>query len=260
LCCALCRWGLGPYAAKKKQLIAEGKLDKYGRPNENTPAGEGRIARGVDGVGAGRGGGGGRRAHTTPCGVVCLHADFPCLAWPALLLAKLGCWLLIHSRLTCADISLCLLPPPPAAAEYLRALPDLQQQAAAAAGTPAKPAAAAAAAAAASSDEEMADAGAANGEAASTEKKKKDKKEKKEKVGVLGVGWLFRGYRSAWLWLSAACQLSVSCAFSSIKLTVPRCVVLCCCATQKEKKDKSAKKDKVGHPGIVQPRFWSNCV
>jgi H/ACA ribonucleoprotein complex subunit 4 len=31
------RWGLGPYAAKKKQLIAEGKLDKYGRPNENTP-------------------------------------------------------------------------------------------------------------------------------------------------------------------------------------------------------------------------------
>jgi len=39
-CCAVCaiRWGLGPYAAKKKQLIAEGKLDKYGRPNENTPA------------------------------------------------------------------------------------------------------------------------------------------------------------------------------------------------------------------------------
>jgi H/ACA ribonucleoprotein complex subunit 4 len=34
----MCRWGLGPYAAKKKQLIAEGKLDKYGRPNENTPA------------------------------------------------------------------------------------------------------------------------------------------------------------------------------------------------------------------------------
>ncbi|KAF6257961.1 centromere/microtubule-binding protein cbf5 [Scenedesmus sp. NREL 46B-D3] len=32
------RWGLGPYAAKKKQLIAEGKLDKYGKPNENTPA------------------------------------------------------------------------------------------------------------------------------------------------------------------------------------------------------------------------------
>lgn len=40
LCHAVLRWGLGPYAAKKKQLIAEGKLDKYGRPNENTPAGE----------------------------------------------------------------------------------------------------------------------------------------------------------------------------------------------------------------------------
>lgn len=31
------RWGLGPMALKKKQLIAEGKLDKHGRPNEQTP-------------------------------------------------------------------------------------------------------------------------------------------------------------------------------------------------------------------------------
>lgn len=31
------RWGLGPKAKAKKALIAEGKLDKYGRPNENTP-------------------------------------------------------------------------------------------------------------------------------------------------------------------------------------------------------------------------------
>jgi len=31
------RWGLGPKAQKKKQLIKEGKLDKYGRFNENTP-------------------------------------------------------------------------------------------------------------------------------------------------------------------------------------------------------------------------------
>lgn len=31
------RWGLGPFAQKKKQLVAEGKLDKHGRPNENTP-------------------------------------------------------------------------------------------------------------------------------------------------------------------------------------------------------------------------------
>lgn len=31
------RWGLGPKAKAKKALIAEGKLDKFGRPNENTP-------------------------------------------------------------------------------------------------------------------------------------------------------------------------------------------------------------------------------
>lgn len=32
------KWGLGPKASAKKALIAAGKLDKYGRPNENTPA------------------------------------------------------------------------------------------------------------------------------------------------------------------------------------------------------------------------------
>lgn len=31
------RWGMGPKASAKKALIAAGKLDKYGRPNENTP-------------------------------------------------------------------------------------------------------------------------------------------------------------------------------------------------------------------------------
>jgi H/ACA ribonucleoprotein complex subunit 4 len=31
------RWGLGPFALRKKQLVAEGKLDKHGRPNEKTP-------------------------------------------------------------------------------------------------------------------------------------------------------------------------------------------------------------------------------
>lgn len=31
------KWGLGPIAMKKKQLKAEGKLDKFGRINENTP-------------------------------------------------------------------------------------------------------------------------------------------------------------------------------------------------------------------------------
>eukprot|EP00735_Rhodelphis_limneticus_P006219 TRINITY_DN18599_c0_g1::TRINITY_DN18599_c0_g1_i1::g.1058::m.1058 TRINITY_DN18599_c0_g1::TRINITY_DN18599_c0_g1_i1::g.1058 ORF type:complete len:588 (+),score=214.46,sp/P33322/CBF5_YEAST/73.23/0.0,DKCLD/PF08068.7/6.8e-30,DKCLD/PF08068.7/1.6e+03,DKCLD/PF08068.7/5.2e+02,TruB_N/PF01509.13/1e-20,SRP40_C/PF05022.7/1.5e+04,SRP40_C/PF05022.7/7.8e-23,PUA/PF01472.15/4.8e-19,Peptidase_C37/PF05416.7/1.3 TRINITY_DN18599_c0_g1_i1:40-1764(+) len=31
------RWGLGPRARQKKALIAAGKLDQYGRPNESTP-------------------------------------------------------------------------------------------------------------------------------------------------------------------------------------------------------------------------------
>ena len=31
------RWGLGPVAQKKKQMKADGKLDKFGRANENTP-------------------------------------------------------------------------------------------------------------------------------------------------------------------------------------------------------------------------------
>ncbi|CAG8439997.1 5877_t:CDS:10 [Acaulospora colombiana] len=30
-------WGLGPKASEKKKLISEGKLDKYGRSNDNTP-------------------------------------------------------------------------------------------------------------------------------------------------------------------------------------------------------------------------------
>lgn len=32
------KWGLGPRASMKKKLIAEGKLDKHGKSNENTPA------------------------------------------------------------------------------------------------------------------------------------------------------------------------------------------------------------------------------
>ena len=32
------KWGLGPYATQKKQLIKEGKLDKYGKVNDKTPA------------------------------------------------------------------------------------------------------------------------------------------------------------------------------------------------------------------------------
>ena len=32
------RWGLGPKATVKKQLISEGKLDKHGKPNDKTPS------------------------------------------------------------------------------------------------------------------------------------------------------------------------------------------------------------------------------
>jgi len=32
------KWGLGPKSSQKKQMIVENKLDKYGKPNENTPA------------------------------------------------------------------------------------------------------------------------------------------------------------------------------------------------------------------------------
>ncbi|KAG7008050.1 25S rRNA (uridine-N(3))-methyltransferase [Physcia stellaris] len=32
------RWGLGPIALEKKKMKSDGKLDKYGRPNEATPA------------------------------------------------------------------------------------------------------------------------------------------------------------------------------------------------------------------------------
>merc|ERR1719410_2501867 len=32
------RWGLGPMAQKKKSLVKEGKLDKHGKPNQNTPS------------------------------------------------------------------------------------------------------------------------------------------------------------------------------------------------------------------------------
>lgn len=32
------KWGEGPHAKKKQQLIKEGKLDKYGKPNDKTPS------------------------------------------------------------------------------------------------------------------------------------------------------------------------------------------------------------------------------
>jgi len=36
------KWGLGPRASMKKKLIADGKLDKHGKPNEKTPQEWGR--------------------------------------------------------------------------------------------------------------------------------------------------------------------------------------------------------------------------
>merc|ERR1739842_172434 len=31
------KWGLGPKASVKKEMVKQGLLDKYGKPNENTP-------------------------------------------------------------------------------------------------------------------------------------------------------------------------------------------------------------------------------
>lgn len=31
------RWGMGPRALRKKQLVKEGMLDAHGKPNEKTP-------------------------------------------------------------------------------------------------------------------------------------------------------------------------------------------------------------------------------
>lgn len=31
------RWGLGPRALRKKNLVKEGLLDKHGKPNQSTP-------------------------------------------------------------------------------------------------------------------------------------------------------------------------------------------------------------------------------
>ena len=33
------KWGLGPYASKKKELITNGLLDERGKPNAKTPEG-----------------------------------------------------------------------------------------------------------------------------------------------------------------------------------------------------------------------------
>ena len=47
------RWGLGPMASLKKKLVAEGKLDKHGRPTDATPAEYLRALPDVAGGGSG---------------------------------------------------------------------------------------------------------------------------------------------------------------------------------------------------------------
>jgi H/ACA ribonucleoprotein complex subunit 4 len=54
------RWGLGPQAKAKKQMIIDGKLDKYGRPNDSTPSSWKKLYKDLSGEevkGAANGGG-----------------------------------------------------------------------------------------------------------------------------------------------------------------------------------------------------------
>jgi H/ACA ribonucleoprotein complex subunit 4 len=53
------RWGLGPVAARKKQMIQRGELDKRGRPNDKTP---GEWLKQYTAVGGGAGAGAGASA------------------------------------------------------------------------------------------------------------------------------------------------------------------------------------------------------
>jgi len=43
------KWGLGPRAILKKKMKEEGKLDKFGNPNESTPKGWNRDTNNVEG-------------------------------------------------------------------------------------------------------------------------------------------------------------------------------------------------------------------
>jgi H/ACA ribonucleoprotein complex subunit 4 len=59
------RWGLGPQAKAKKQMIIDGKLDKYGRPNDSTPSSWKKLYKDLSGEEVkvkGVGGGGGAAA------------------------------------------------------------------------------------------------------------------------------------------------------------------------------------------------------
>lgn len=59
------RWGLGPIAQRRKALVAEGKLDKYGRKNEKTPADYLNLI-GASNSGSSSSGSNGAKAPVTP--------------------------------------------------------------------------------------------------------------------------------------------------------------------------------------------------
>ncbi len=60
------RWGLGPVAARKKQMIQRGELDKRGRPNDKTPGDWLKQYKAVGGAGAGAGAGASAAPPSTP--------------------------------------------------------------------------------------------------------------------------------------------------------------------------------------------------
>ena len=62
------RWGLGPMAALKKKLVAEGKLDKHGRPTDATPAEYLRALPDVGGAAAAAGNGAAAEAAAAAAG------------------------------------------------------------------------------------------------------------------------------------------------------------------------------------------------
>jgi H/ACA ribonucleoprotein complex subunit 4 len=63
------RWGMGPVAQKKKGLVKEGKLGKYGQVNENTPADVAKLLANTSG--------------TTPPAVVQLISTNPSTSSPS---------------------------------------------------------------------------------------------------------------------------------------------------------------------------------
>ena len=77
------RWGLGPVAQRKKGLIKEGKLDKYGRANDKTPSDYLGKPTAAAGAGAGAGTEIEQLFDTHPR-LTSLYLPYPALSYPAL--------------------------------------------------------------------------------------------------------------------------------------------------------------------------------